>query len=106
MMKEWRTTPPRVIAGSSVSMIKDYLSGESCDLTTGKVTPIDTEKSNVLQFITADKTIVSVRPSGTEPKIKYYFGLRVPHEAIDKSDEINPELYNTIKRTMKDTKQH
>ena len=104
MMKEWRTTPPRVIAGSSVSMIKDYLSGESCDLTTGKVTPIDTEKSNVLQFITADKTIVSVRPSGTEPKIKYYFGVREPLEAIDKFDEINAELDNKIERIKKDLK--
>ena len=104
MMKEWRTTPPRVIAGSSVSMIKDYLSGESCDLTTGKVTPIDTEKSNVLQFITADKTIVSVRPSGTEPKIKYYFGVREPLEAVDKFDEINAELDNKIERIKKDLK--
>ena len=104
MMKEWRTTPPRVIAGSSVSMIKDYLSGESCDLTTGKVTPIDTEKSNVLEFITADKTIVSVRPSGTEPKIKYYFGVREPLEAVDKFDEINAELDNKIERIKKDLK--
>ena len=104
MMKEWRTTPPRVIAGSSVSMIKDYLSGESCDLTTGKVTPIDTEKSDVLQFITADKTIVSVRPSGTEPKIKYYFGVREPLEAVDKFDEINAELDNKIERIKKDLK--
>ena len=70
MMVDWRTAPPKVIAGSSVAVIRDYLTGESRDLTTGKVTPIDMEKSDVLQFITADRSMVSVRPSGTEPKIK------------------------------------
>ena len=80
MMVDWRTAPPKVIAGSSVAVIRDYLTGESRDLTTGKVTPIDMEKSDVLQFITADRSMVSVRPSGTEPKIKYYFSVREPLE--------------------------
>lgn len=60
MMVDWRTAPPKVIAGSSVAVIRDYLTGESRDLTTGKVTPIDMEKSDVLQFITADRSMVSV----------------------------------------------
>lgn len=73
MMVDWRTAPPKVIAGSSVAVIRDYLTGESRDLTTGKVTPIDMEKSDVLQFITADRSMVSVRPSGTEPQDKVLF---------------------------------
>lgn len=104
MMNEWRTTPPVLIAGSSVFVIKDYLKGESCDLTTGKVTPIDTEKSDVLQFITADKTIVSVRPSGTEPKIKYYFGVREPLDSVEHFDEVNAELDRKIERIKSDLK--
>ena len=92
MMVDWRTAPPKVIAGSSVAVIRDYLTGESRDLTTGKVTPIDMEKSDVLQFITADRSMVSVRPSGTEPKIKYYFSVREPLDAIDRYDAVGSEL--------------
>ena len=96
MMVDWRTAPPKVIAGSSVAVIRDYLTGESRDLTTGKVTPIDMEKSDVLQFITADRSMVSVRPSGTEPKIKYYFSVREPLDAIDS------ELDAKLERIKKD----
>ena len=92
MMTNWREHPPKIICGSSVAVIKDYQSGRSHDLTTGKVTPIDIEKSNVLQFITADHTILSVRPSGTEPKIKYYFGVREPLDAISDFDRVDAKL--------------
>lgn len=102
MMVDWRTAPPKVIAGSSVAVIRDYLTGESRDLTTGKVTPIDMEKSDVLQFITADRSMVSVRPSGTEPKIKYYFSVREPLDAIDRYDAVGSELDAKLERIKKD----
>lgn len=83
MMSDWRTSPPKIIAGSSVARINDFLKSESLDLTTDKVSHIDIEKSDVLQFITADKTKVSVRPSGTEPKIKFYFSVREPLASVN-----------------------
>lgn len=104
MMSDWRANPPKIICGSSVTVIKDYLSSESRDLTTGRVTPIDIEKSNVLQFITADKTIVSVRPSGTEPKIKYYFGVCEPLDTVAHFDEVDARLDAKIERMKKELK--
>jgi phosphoglucomutase len=76
MMANFRQSPPKQINGSEVVKIFDYEAKISTDLVTGKKTPIDLPKSNVLQFITKDSTIISVRPSGTEPKIKFYFGVK------------------------------
>ncbi len=97
MMVEYRSEPPKTICGSSVVTINDYLTSRSTDLTTGKVTPIDIDESNVLQFLTADKTIISVRPSGTEPKIKYYFGVHAPLPSPADYDRVNAELEKKIK---------
>ena len=96
MMSDWRTSPPKIIAGSSVARINDFLTSESHDLTTDKVSHIDIEKSNVLQFITADKTKVSVRPSGTEPKIKFYFSVREPLESVEDFDTVESRLDTKI----------
>lgn len=99
MMINWRNNPPKIICGSSVMKINDFQLRESTDLTTGKITQItDIDKSNVLQFITADKTIVSVRPSGTEPKIKYYFGVREPLESIEAYDTTYKKLIAKIEQ--------
>ena len=76
MMTQYRNNPPQSLGGSPVITVKDYLTGESLDVKSGRKTPIDMEKSNVLQFITADSTIVSIRPSGTEPKIKVYYSTK------------------------------
>lgn len=76
MMSELRANPPVTIAGSPVVSIFDYYLREKLDVATGDKTPIKLPKSNVLQFLTEDCTIVSARPSGTEPKIKFYFGVR------------------------------
>ncbi len=97
MMVKYRSEPPKTICGSSVVTINDYLTSQSTDLTTGKVTPIDIDESNVLQFLTADKTIISVRPSGTEPKIKYYFGVHAPLPSPADYDRVNAELEKKIK---------
>lgn len=105
MMIQWREKPPRVIGGSSVAVIKDYLSGEVRDLTTGKITPISNiERSNVLQFITADKTVVSVRPSGTEPKIKYYFSVYEKLDSLSDFDKLDAKLEAKIEDIKKGLK--
>ncbi|MCC8035239.1 MAG: phospho-sugar mutase, partial [Rikenellaceae bacterium] len=102
MMSGYRANPPKEICGSPVVTIKDYLSGEALDTATGSKTPIDMERSNVLQFLTADGTIVSVRPSGTEPKIKYYFGVREPLGSPDAFHEVNDRLDEKIERIKKE----
>lgn len=76
MMVNYRNIPPKEIAGSKVVMIKDYQLQKSQNLISGKEEAINLPKSNVLQFFTADGSKISVRPSGTEPKIKFYFGVK------------------------------
>ncbi|MDR2585222.1 MAG: phospho-sugar mutase, partial [Prevotellaceae bacterium] len=76
MMKHFRTSPPQTLDGAPVVLIHDYQSSQTIDLISDLRYEITLPKSNVLQFVTNDNTIVSIRPSGTEPKIKFYFGLR------------------------------
>ena len=77
MMKNFRTNPPKEIAGSKVSVIKDYESLKMTHVATGEVSALDFPcPSNVLQYFTEDGTKISVRPSGTEPKIKFYIEVR------------------------------
>ena len=75
MMVNYRQNPPTEINGSKVVCIKDYLLQETKDCITGKTTKISLPVSDVLQFFMEDGSKVSVRPSGTEPKIKYYFAV-------------------------------
>jgi len=76
MMVDFRKTPPTEINGSKVVSIKDYQSSVEKDCIAGTDKKIDLPSSNVLQFITEDGSKISVRPSGTEPKIKFYFGVK------------------------------
>ena len=77
IMKNFRANPPKVIAGSPVVTVKDYADLNQTDTATGNITKMDfPTTSNVLQFLTADGTKVSIRPSGTEPKIKFYIEVR------------------------------
>ena len=89
MMVDYRQNPPKSILGSPVVKILDYKTLEELDVATGTKRPIEgiDDKSNVLQWITEDGTKVSVRPSGTEPKIKFYFGVKAKLESVDKFDE-------------------
>jgi phosphoglucomutase len=84
IMKEFRENPPEALDNSKVVVIKDYLTGVSKNIETKVEEKIDLPSSNVLQFFTADGGKVSVRPSGTEPKIKFYFGVVADME--NKSD--------------------
>ena len=72
LMEHLRTSPPERIAGVAVVRWRDYLSGEEIDTQSGRVTGIELSGSNVLRFETADGSVIIVRPSGTEPKIKVY----------------------------------
>ena len=76
LMTKFRTTPPTVIAGEKVIEIRDYKLQEANDLSTCKVTPITLPKSDVLQFFTESGSKITIRPSGTEPKIKFYFSMK------------------------------
>ncbi len=78
MMADFRATPPAAILGSPVVRINDFQTLETLDTRSGARTPIEQDRSNVLQWFTEDGTTVSVRPSGTEPKIKFYFGVKAP----------------------------
>lgn len=76
MMEKLRFSPPESLAGSDVVLIHDFQKGMTIDTISHLRYQIELPKSNVLQFITQDGTIVSIRPSGTEPKIKFYFSVR------------------------------
>ena len=92
IMVDFRTTPPKMLAGSEVLIVRDYKSLEETNMRSGVVTPIDQDSSNVLQWITADGTIISVRPSGTEPKIKFYFGVKTELPSVEQYDDVEAAL--------------
>ena len=85
LMKQFRENPPKEIAGSPVVTIKDFQSLVETNVATGETKKLDMPAtSNVLQYYTADRTKVSVRPSGTEPKIKFYIEV---HDTLASADE-------------------
>ena len=89
MMSEFRKNPPSELNGSPVVTIRDYLEQASTDCLTGAKTNLNLPQSNVLQFLLEDGSKISVRPSGTEPKIKFYFSV---------SDKLEKrEAYNVVK---------
>ncbi|MDZ7740387.1 MAG: phospho-sugar mutase [Bacteroidota bacterium] len=102
MMENFRENPPENINGSKVIMIKDYLKGISIDLVAGKESEIKLPKSNVLQFFTKDGTKISMRPSGTEPKIKFYFGVKGTLESREVYDDLNALLEKRIDAVIRD----
>ena len=97
MMEDYRNYPLKTIAGSPVVKISDYEKLVSTDLTTGKTERIDLPKSDVLQYLTADGTKITIRPSGTEPKIKYYISVKEPLASVADYDKVNQALDDKIK---------
>ena len=73
MMRNLRANTPDKIGGAAVTVFNDYASGESRNLETGAITPIDLPSSNVLEFVLGGSGSVIARPSGTEPKVKFYY---------------------------------
>ena len=94
MMIQFRENPPKTILGSPVVQIYDYKTLEVLDTVSGVKSAIEgiEDKSNVLQWVTADGTKVSVRPSGTEPKIKFYFGVKATLPSVAQFDEVQAAL--------------
>ncbi|MDR3704550.1 MAG: phospho-sugar mutase [Paludibacteraceae bacterium] len=89
MMKDYHSNPPKEIAGSPIILVKDFLTLVAKD-NTGKETKLEMPvTSDVLQFFTADGSKISVRPSGTEPKIKYYIEVHDTLKSIGEYDSIN-----------------
>ncbi|MBQ3247655.1 MAG: phospho-sugar mutase [Alistipes sp.] len=94
MMVEFRANPPKSLCGSPVVKIYDYKTLEVLDVESGEKSSIEgiSDHSNVLQWLTADGTKVSVRPSGTEPKIKFYFGVKAPLASVDEFEAVQSAL--------------
>ena len=102
MMKGFRETPPTSLNGSKVVKVIDYEAQKSTNLITGEKTVIDLPKSNVLQFFTEDGSKISARPSGTEPKIKFYFGVKEVLRSAETFDETKAALESKIEKITKD----
>lgn len=103
IMKQFRSNPPKEIAGSTVVKIKDFLSLEEKDVATGTITKLEMPAtSNVLQFYTSDGTKVSVRPSGTEPKIKFYIEVHDELKSADQYQAVQDKADAKIEQIKKD----
>jgi phosphoglucomutase len=100
MMQGYRDNPPNEIAGSKVIHLLDYQSQLQKNITTGDTEKIDLPTSNVLQFITEDGSKISARPSGTEPKIKFYFSINMPLKNITEFDQTKKLLDQKIQHII------
>ena len=104
MMAGFRNDPPKRLAGSDVIQLLDYELKKGKNLKTGEEWQIKLPKSNVLQFILADGSKISARPSGTEPKIKFYFSINTKLKNADEFDKANATLDEKIKAIISDMK--
>jgi phosphoglucomutase len=104
MMSIYRNNPPAMINGSPVTQLLDYELQKGRNLQTGDSWTIQLPKSNVLQFILADGSKISARPSGTEPKIKFYFSVKATLASPGEFDKVNGELSARIDGIIHDMK--
>lgn len=102
MMEGFRTSPPQAIDGSAVVEMLDYDMQTGKNLLSGETWNLQLPKSNVLQFITADGSKISARPSGTEPKIKFYFSVHTTLVSKEVYDDTFTGLDQKIQRIIKD----
>lgn len=102
MMTDFRTQPPIQRNGSTIVILKDYKTSIQRDMLTGKEISIDLPKSDVLQFITKDGSIISARPSGTEPKIKFYCSVNTSIASREDYDMISQLLDNKLDALLND----
>jgi len=101
MMSNFRENPPKEIAGSKIVMIKDYQQSVSKNIETGTTKKIDLPSSNVLQFFLQDGSKISVRPSGTEPKIKFYVSVKAKLNDRNNYEKVNSNLDERISQILK-----
>ncbi len=104
MMENFRSAPPKTIDNSEVVEIRDYLLQKTINLKAGKESSIELPKSNVLQFMTKNRTKVSIRPSGTEPKIKFYFSVQKTLPSREEYDQADVEAYKRIEKIKEELK--
>lgn len=102
MMSNLRANLPKSLGGIAVVEVRDYENSVAIDIATGTKKAIDLPKSDVLQFITVDGDVISARPSGTEPKIKFYCSVKA--SLTDKShyEQLQKELSTKVERMMAD----
>jgi len=100
MMEGFRANPPKEIAGSKVKLMNDYELRQATNIQTGKITPIELPKSDVLQFFLEDGSKISMRPSGTEPKIKFYFSVRADLKAVADFKKVEAKLDGRIEEII------
>lgn len=102
MMVDLRANAPKTLGGISVKEIRDYQSAQAKNLVSGQTTSIELPKSDVLQFITVDGDVISARPSGTEPKIKFYCSVK--ESLVDASNYavVAAKLEQKVKDIMAD----
>jgi phosphoglucomutase len=104
MMESYRSNPPQTINGSAVVQLLDYEKRTGRNLQSGESWEITLPKSNVLQFILADGSKISARPSGTEPKIKFYFSVNTKLDKAENFDKVSAELDARIQGIITDMK--
>ena len=104
MMESYRNNPPKLINGSEVVKLIDYELQVGKDLQKGEEWAINLPKSNVLQFLLADGSIISARPSGTEPKIKFYFSVNAKLGRAAEFTKLDKQLDDKIKAVIADMK--
>ena len=104
MMEGYRSNPPQTIDGKPVEKLLDYQLQVGKNLVTGETWKIELPKSNVLQFLLADGTSISARPSGTEPKIKFYFSVNAPLADKAAFDAVEKSLDEKINRIITEMK--
>ncbi len=102
MMESYRKNPPATINGQSVVMLMDYEKQTKKNLMTGEEWKLELPKSNVLQFVLDDMTFISARPSGTEPKIKFYFSVNDTLKNAAEYEMVNAKLDVKIKAVIAD----
>lgn len=102
MMEKFRNNPPAKLGGSDVVTLKDYELNKETDIKAGTSKQLGFPKSDVLQFFTEDGSIISARPSGTEPKIKFYCSVNTPLAAAEDFKATEEKLADKIKAIMED----
>jgi phosphoglucomutase len=103
IMTRFRNNPPKQLGGSLMEWVKDYSTNIAKNLLTGEEKKIDQKiTSNVLQFFTKEGTKISVRPSGTEPKIKFYFEVKGKLESRSQFDEAEKKAEDKIDAIMEE----
>ncbi len=104
MLSDMRTSPLTEIDGEKIESLCDYQASTKKDIITGEITNIDLPKSNVLIYQTTSGTRIAARPSGTEPKIKFYFSVNSALDAVENAETVEAELDAKIQRIITEMK--